>query len=186
MADTGPGEDVVYRDTVEVLFRTALGKRITPKCRDRIRREGIDLDGGLDPVYPRERFYRCVRILGEELFPELDPDQRMVQLGTLFMDGYQHTVIGRAALAAARFMGPRRTLARMSINFETSNNYMKTECVEDSPGRVRVTLSETSGVPGYFEGAIRTGLTLTGAKDVAIRREAYDGRRCTLVITWSQ
>jgi uncharacterized protein (TIGR02265 family) len=182
---TGSKEEVVYRATVEGLFHKALGSAITPRCRDRIRTAGIDLGERLKPAYLREVFYDCVRILGEELFPKVEPDRRMVQLGTLFMEGYEQTLVGKAALTAAKLMGTRRTLGRMTVNFETANNYMKTWLVEEGPGRARLTLSETSGAPGYFEGAIHRGLTFAGAKELTVRREAYDGHRCTLLITWT-
>lgn len=170
---------------MEALFHRAFGSKLTERCRERIRQAGIDLQHRLEGFYSREIFYRCVRILGEELFPELDEDQRLVQLGTTFMDGFEQTLIGKAALQASRFMGTRRTLSRMAENYRTSNNYQKVEIQDVGPGDVRLTLSQTSGASGYFEGALRRALTLTGTRGLGVRRENDDGRRCTLHITWA-
>jgi uncharacterized protein (TIGR02265 family) len=135
--------------------------------------------------YAREVFYRCVAILGDELYPWMGADERMVALGTAFMDGYNQTLIGKTALQAARFMGTRRILHKMAENYRTSNNYLQAAIEELGPGDARLMLSQTSGASGYYEGALRRGLELTGAKGLTVRREADDGRRCTLRVTWT-
>jgi len=182
--DIAPKDEVVFKNVVESLFVRALGSKLSLRCVERIRDGGIDLRFKLTGFYLRETFYRCVRIAGEELFPGVDQDQQMVMLGTVFMEGFEQTLIGRAALTAARFMGTRRTLERMANNFRTSNNYMQVDFQEVRAGEVLLTLSQTSGVPGYFEGALRRGLLFAGARDLVVRREAYDGSRCTMRITW--
>jgi len=170
---------------VEALFFRSMRSKITDRCVDRLREAGIDLRSKLQGFYARETFYRCVAILGEELFPWMGADERMVQLGTTFMDGYEQTLLGKAALQAARFMGVRRTLHRMAENYRTSNNYMQVEVQELGPGELKLTLSQTSGASGYYEGALRRGLQLSGARGLVVRREEDDGRRCTLHVTWT-
>jgi uncharacterized protein (TIGR02265 family) len=180
-----PPEDVVFGNTVEALFLKALGTKLTMRCVDRVREAGIDLRAKLKLFYPRETYYRCVRILGEELFGELEEDQRMYRLGSAFMDGFELTLIGKAMLTAVRFMGPKRTLERMTSNFRSSNNYLKTELRAEKPGDVRITLSQTSGAPGYFEAVLTRAMGFAGAKDFRIAREGYDGARCTYHLTWT-
>ncbi|HYV46678.1 MAG TPA: DUF2378 family protein [Myxococcaceae bacterium] len=185
MSDVPP-PDVVFRNTVEALFLKALGSKLTMRCVERVKEAGIDLRSKkLKLFYPRETYYRCVRIVGEELFGELEEDQRMMRLGHAFMDGYEQTVIGKAMITAVRFMGPKRTLAKMTTNFRSSNNYMQTELREEKPGDVSLTLSQTSGAPGYFEAVLTRAMGFAGAKGFGIRREAYDGARCTYRITWA-
>jgi uncharacterized protein (TIGR02265 family) len=179
-----PPEEVVFRNTVEALFHKAFGSKLTDRCVERMRQAGIDLRNRLEGFYPREVFYRCVAILGDELFPWMGADERMVQLGTAFMDGYNQTLIGKAALQAARFLGTRRTLHKMAENYRTSNNYLQVSLEELGPGDARLTLSQTSGASGYYEGALRRGLELTGAQGLKVRRELDDGKRCTLRVTW--
>jgi uncharacterized protein (TIGR02265 family) len=180
-----PKEDVVFGNTVDALFLKALGRKLTMRCVERVKEAGIDLRAKLKTFYPRETYYRCVRILGEELFGELEEDRRMERLGTAFMDGFEQTLIGKATLQAVRFMGPKRTLAKMTSNFRSSNNYMQTELREEKPGDVYLTLSQTSGAPGYFEGVLTRAMAVAGAKGFEIRRAEYDGARCTYHITWT-
>jgi uncharacterized protein (TIGR02265 family) len=178
-------QEVVFKNTVEALFLRGMRSKITERCMERIREAGIDLRYKLQGFYPREMFYRCVAILGEELFPWMGADERMVQLGTTFMEGYEQTLIGKAALQAARFMGVRRTLHRMAENYRTSNNYLQVELKELGPGEVKLTLSQTSGASGYYEGALRRGLEFVGARGLVVRREKDDGRQCTFHVTWT-
>ena len=184
MLKAAPAEDVVFKNTVEALFRRAFGSRLTGRCVERVREAGIDLQRPLEEAYPRETFYRCVRVLGEELYPEMTEDERMVQLGTTFMSGFEQTLIGKALLQTLRFMGARRALNRMAQNFRTSNNYLKVDVQELGPNEMRITLSQTSRASGYFEGVIRQALVLMGTQGVAVRREDDDGSRCTFHVTW--
>jgi len=184
-SDAPATEDVVFGNTVDALFLKALGTKLSMRCVERVKEAGIDLRSKLKLFYPRETYYRCVRILGEELFGELDEDGRMTRLGNAFMDGFERTLIGKAMITAVRFMGPKRTLAKMTTNFRSSNNYMQTELREERPGEVLITLSQTSGAPGYFEAVLARAMGFAGAKSCSIRREAYDGARCTYRITWT-
>jgi len=81
-------------------------------------------------------------------------------------------------------MGTRRTLHRMAENYRTSNNYLQVTLEEVGSGDARLTLSQTSGASGYYEGALRRGLQLAGAQGLTVRREVDDGKRCTLRVTW--
>jgi uncharacterized protein (TIGR02265 family) len=184
MAETPqPSDEVVFGNTVEALFVKALGYRITPACRERLKACGIDLDH-LASYYPREAYYACVRLLAIELFPDEDEDDAMFQLGTAFMAGFGDTLLGKAMLAAVRVMGPRRSLVKMTNNFRSSNNYLQADLRELGPGSVELTLSQTSGAPGYFAGVLTSGLNYAGARGVRVTKKEYDGVRCTYAITW--
>jgi uncharacterized protein (TIGR02265 family) len=179
-----PAEDVVFGNTVESLFLRGLASRMTPRCFERVRESGIDLKQKLLSYYPRPIYYACVRAVAEELFPGVSEDQAMFQLGSAFMKGFEETLLGRAMLSAVRLMGPRRALARMSRNFRSSNNYLKADLNELAPGRAELTLNQTSGAPGYFEGVLTAGLTIAGAQNLTIARKDFDGTRCTYDVRW--
>jgi|GEM_PF-1466338 len=184
MQEVAAVEDVVFGNTVEALFLKALGSRLTPRCYERAAAAGIDLRGKLKPFYPREPYYAAVRAVAEELFPELDPERRLFEMGLAFMSGFDQTLLGKAILAAVRLIGARRMLAKMTDKFRSSNNYMKTEMVERAPGDIELTLSQTSGAPAYFEGVLTYGLRVAGAKEVHISRLKEDGTHCTFAIKW--
>src|SRR5262245_9750125 len=102
-------EDVVYGNTAEGLARRALAKGITPKIYERVKNVGIDLEK-IQSAYPRQTYYQGLDILVEELFPSEKREEALRQLGSLFIDGYRETMLGRAVLSAVRLMGPRRSL----------------------------------------------------------------------------
>ncbi len=176
--------DVVFDNTVDALFGRALGKKMTPRCRERLLAEGLDLSAKLKPFYPREQYYRFVNIAVEELFPGQPKDKAHYALGQAFIAGFNETLIGKAVISVVRMIGARRALERMTQNFRSSNNYMQTKLTQVSPGVHELWLSQTSGAPAYFEGVLFSSLSHTSAKNLKVERASYDGTACTLKISW--
>lgn len=181
----GESEDVVFGNTVEALFIHALKERLTPKCLERAREAGVDLEKKLKPFYDRETYYACVRAVAQELFPGQSHDRQMYAMGKAFMDGFHHTPMGHATIEAVKLIKPHRALERLTHNFRSSNNYMKTELIDRGPNEVELTLSQTSGAPAYFEAVLERILELTGATEVSVKRSFDDGARCTFAMRWS-
>ena len=177
-------QDIVFDNTVDSLFGRALGKKMTQRCRERLKAEGLDLDAKLKPFYPREQYYRFVNIAAEELFGALPREKAHYELGSAMILGFNETLIGKAVLSVVRMIGPRRALDRMTQNFRSSNNYMQTKLNSIAPGEHELWLSQTSGAPAYFEGVLQTSLTIAGAKNLKVQRAGYDGTSATLKITW--
>lgn len=178
-------DEVVFDNTVDALFRRALGSKLGAGTRGRLREAGLDLDAPLRPAYPRLTYYRCVHIVAEDLYRTLPSPEAMFQLGAAFIHGFNETLLGKAVLSVVRMLGPKRTLARMDQNFRSSNNYMKTELVERGPGSFELKLSQVSGVPDYFRGVIQTALTIAGAKNLVVKVVASDGTAATLTVQWT-
>ncbi len=177
-------EEVVFGNTVDSLFRKGLGERLTPRCKERMREAGIDLDQELQAYYPREVYYACVRIAATEIFGDKDPESALYELGCAFMSGFEATLLGRALLSAVRMLGPWRMLKKMTQNFRSSNNYLMAESVKTGPGEVEITLNQVSGAPSYFEGVLAKSMKIAGAKAVEVERVEYDGTRCRFRVRW--
>jgi uncharacterized protein (TIGR02265 family) len=178
--------EVVFDNTVDAFFRRALGKRMTESCRARLKEAGIDLDRKLEPTYPRVTFYRGVVIAVEELFGGMSRENGLFRAGEAFFSGYAETLIGRAAVAVTRVLGPRRTLARMTQNFRSSNNYMETHLTELSPTHTELWLSQVSGVPTYFQGILTRAFALVEVKGAEIKIQKLDGSACTFELSWRE
>lgn len=177
-------DDLVFGNSVESLFQNALGHRLTPRCLERAREAGIDLARKPEAFYPRAVFYACVRAVAEELFPDRDLDGRMYEMGKAFMQGFERTSMGRATLEAMRAGGPRRALEKLALSFRAANNYMKVDFVEHGPKDVEVSLSQTSGAPGFFEAVLAEVLAITGGKNGEIHRKVDDGALCVFTVRW--
>jgi uncharacterized protein (TIGR02265 family) len=183
MAAAKQEQEIVYDNTVEALFGRALGKKLTAKCKERLKNEGLDLGNKLRPFYPREQYYRFVNIAAEELFPG-NRDKAHYQLGSAFILGFNETLIGKAVISVVRMIGARRALERMTQNFRSSNNYMQTKLTEVAPNTYELWLSQTSGAPAYFEGVLQTALSPTSVKNLKVERANFDGTAVTLRISW--
>ena len=179
-------QDVVFGNTVDGLFHKRLGARITPALRQQLKAEGLDLDAPLQSAYPRVRYFHFVQLAADALFPGTSRDAALEELGRQFMHGYAETLVGRAALAMGRLLGPRRMLARMGHNMRTSNNYLQVRFSEHGPADVELWLSETSGVPSYFRGVLAAGTELCGGHDVQVAVAGGEGRAASFRVRWRE
>jgi len=179
-------EDRVFDNTVDGLFRRALGRRMTPHCRERLKAAGLDLDAKLRPAYPRLQYYRFVNIAAEELYGGMSRDEAHYELGKQFMVGFQETLLGKAVTSLVKLLGPKKTLAKMTQNMQSSNNYMKTSLKELGPGDFEITLSQVSGAPRYFEGVLFLAVSLTGGANARVVPTRSDGPGCVYRCTWTE
>ncbi len=179
-------EEVVYDSTVEGLFKRALGARFSLRSKQRLKDAGLDLDGKLQSRYPRLKYYEFVRIAAEELYPSRSLEEAHYELGRAFIDGFQLTVIGKTVSGMARLLGPKRTLARMSQNMESSNNYLRTSHKELGPGKVEISLSQVSGAPGYFRGVLQRIMEIVNAVNPRVRTIAAAGQGAVYLVEWDE
>src|SRR5690349_635997 len=109
-----PQEEIVFTHTVEGLFLRALGPKLNPKFKAKLREAGLDLDQKLQSFYPRSMWAKLVDIGAKEGFPGETPERAYELLGQRLVHGYSDTLFGKAVLAMIRLLGPKRTLARMT------------------------------------------------------------------------
>jgi uncharacterized protein (TIGR02265 family) len=178
--------EVVFENTVDGLFHRGLGGRLSRTAKDRMRRVGLDLELKLNPAYPREIYYECVRIAAADIYPKLSPDEAYYQLGQDFMRGYETTFLGRALLSVIRIIGPKRSLQRMTHNLHSANNYMDTKLTEMGPSRFELWVNQTSGMPTYLQGVFQYALTIAGAKDLVVTIARREDAGCTYSVSWGQ
>lgn len=179
-----PDEQLVFAHTVEALFQNALGDKLSDKARARLKERGLDLVW-LKPTYPAAQFHEWVRIAAEEIHPDLPLEDGLTQLGIAVLDGYEKTLLGRAVVAMGRVFGPKKTLARMTQNFRSSNNYMECRMTELDSNTYELWINQTSGCPSYFRGILKAAMTIAGAKDVVVDMRPGSGGECTYRISWS-
>lgn len=179
-------EDIVFDNTVDGLFRRGLGRQMTPRCKERLKAAGLDLDQKLRPSYPRLQYYEFVNIAAEELYPNLSRDAAHYELGKQFIAGFQETLLGKAVVSLVRLLGPRKTLAKMSQNMQSSNNYMKTSLRELGPGDCEITLSQVSGAPRYFEGVLLRAVELSGGENAHVKPTRAEGPSYVYRCTWTE
>lgn len=177
-------EKVVFNHTIDGLFREALGERVTPELKVRLKAAGLNLDAKLLPAYPFDTWMKVLELTCQVLFPALPMDQAMFRVGESLLDGYQKTFLGRAVLGMVRVLGPRRTLVRATQNFRSGNNYTEAKVTEVDVNVHDLWMNEVGPWPTFTAGIIHAAMKATG---VAPRIDIlqHDGHACTFRVSWS-
>lgn len=175
---------VVFAHAVEALFTRAFRQgEVTVRCRERLRRVGIDLDRPLLPCYPHAVWQAALEVAVVELFPALPRADGYRELGRRMVFGYEGTVIGRAIVTLARIAGPRRTLLRVQQNLRSATNYVDSRLVEHGP--TDYTLWINSHVhPAYHQGVFEAMLEIIGQRGHEVVAEKVDADGVTYRIRW--
>ncbi|HLM43450.1 MAG TPA: DUF2378 family protein, partial [Myxococcaceae bacterium] len=105
-------ELLIFEQTIEALFVRALGGRLTPDCKARLREAGLDVDQKIKPAYSLKSWMTFIRIAAEELYPGMPLEESTFKLGEAYIEGFRETMLGRAVLSLLRVLGPRRALNR--------------------------------------------------------------------------
>jgi uncharacterized protein (TIGR02265 family) len=179
-------ELLIFEQTIEALFVRALGGRLTPECKVRLRQAGLDVDQKLKPAYSFQSWMTFIRIAAEELYPGVPLEESTFKLGEAHIEGFRETMLGRAVLSLLRVLGPKRTLTRATQNFRAGNNYTESRLVEQGPGRFELWMNEVGDFPSFTAGIIHAGLRIAGAQELLVEPSGYDGHACTYRISWRE
>ncbi len=180
-----PDQLVVFEQAIDGLFNRALGHRLTPPIRARLRVAGVDLEKKLLPAYAFEVWMGALKVVAEELFPELTVEGAMFRVGEHMISGYQETFMGRAVLGMIRVIGPKRTLMRATHNFRSANNYTVSRITEVAPTCFEVWMNEVGPYPSFTAGIFHAAMQAAGASLPKVDFTGHDGHACSYRISWA-
>lgn len=163
-------------------FVKGLGPRLTPQVRADMKRAGLDFDK-LPSALPADESIRYTQLLGRLAFAEEPEVEAMRLLGLHVIRGWQNTMIGSAAAAMLRLVGPHRTLKRLDRAFQTTNNYSRATSEVVNEKEALVTINDVEGMPSYWQGILEAGLEILRL-DGTVVLEKRDGRSGTFRIAW--
>jgi uncharacterized protein (TIGR02265 family) len=172
-----------FSHTIQALFVTGLGARLTPDVRQRVEAHGIAL-GKLAPAYPITQVVAACRAILPMLYPRLSESDGFRQLGVSFMQGYAESLVGRAMVQMMKLIGPRRTLERMQKNFRTGGNYLETRFKVLAANEVELWINDVTEMPGFYAGMIEEGGRMIGTKNLRIVSTPDVGPAWTLLVSW--
>lgn len=178
-------ERLFYRNTVDAIFNVALRDRLPEEAVVQLAALGIDLRAPLRPTYPQEVVVTALATAARHAFPRDPPVDAYRQLGALSVLGIGMTVTGRALVAMARLIGPRRAIHRLPRNFSVSDNFIQVEVTDVAPASVRVSFSSFPDEPTYYEGVVSAVLQLAGATNIEARVTEVAGESCVIEARWS-
>ncbi|MBJ6764065.1 DUF2378 family protein [Myxococcaceae bacterium JPH2] len=180
-------EKLVFAQTVEALFVRALENRLTPACREHLRRAGLDLDQKLERAYTLEQWREFLRIAAGHVYGGVPAEAAYYSLGERFMDAYFGTFFGRALLGVVRLAGPRRALLRSGLGFRAGNNFSEVKIVERSPTSLELWMNDVlADQPTFAAGLLARAVELCGGQRVVSLPEEFDGTSATYHVRWSE
>jgi uncharacterized protein (TIGR02265 family) len=190
-------EPAFFGSAFEGLYVKALGPTLTPAMKAGLAARGLDLSRPLLAAYSDTVWFDCLDFTARTLTPHLREEAGIEALGTLFLRGFEETLIGGALFQIARLIGIERTLLRVERSARTTSNVFSATvktlgpghlCVEtrlepDFVGRVR---AARSGHPHFEAGIIRG---MFGALDLVpprLKVTLYDAatRHSAVEVRW--
>jgi uncharacterized protein (TIGR02265 family) len=175
------GQRVVFGSLYEG-FVQGLGPRLTAEVRAQMKAEGLDFDK-LPPALPAADSIRYTRRLAILAFPDEPEVEALRLLGLHAIRGWQQTILGSAAAAMLRLIGPHRTLKRLSRAFQTTNNYSQATSEVVSDKEALVIVNDVDTMPSYWQGIFEAGLELLRLEGT-VQLERLDGPQGTFRLKW--
>ena len=140
-------------------YQKGLGERFTDTTRQKLKAAGLDVNK-LPPAIPAHEMIPLMHIIAVEAFPDATPEDALRQLGLYAIRGWQSGLLGSAASAMIRLIGPRRALARLDRAFGTTNNFSKATTEFVGPTEALITVNDVQGMPSYWQGIFEAGLEI--------------------------
>ena len=181
-------ERLVFPPIVEGLFVRGLSGKVSPRLKEQLRQEGLDLDRPLLPAYPLATWMRCVALTAKTMHPDMPEEVAWRMLGERMIDGYRDTMMGRAMLGVLKLLGPKRMLSRAQHGFRTGNNYTEVRVTEVAPNMAEMWLNEPGHLRYFKQGVLlamgraASGLTM----NVAVAVHQFDDETVTYRISWDE
>jgi uncharacterized protein (TIGR02265 family) len=177
---------VVYQSVFEGLLHRAVGSRMTPALKAKLKALGVDLDADLKAVYPKEIWQGVVEACCSELYPRMDKAEALFKLGTEMVDGYSATLFGKAQMQMAKLLGSRRSIERAGQSFRAGNNFTELRMTAKGPTEYELWMNEVSQSGPFVRGSLVALLKVTGAKDIVVDVTPDVPPAATFHIRWSE
>jgi uncharacterized protein (TIGR02265 family) len=192
-------EPIFFASAFEALFQRTLHGRTTPELRAKLLAAGVDVDRRLKVAYPFKVWEDVVAVIAGELHPGVEEKEAWFLVGLDFWDGFNATMIGKAAIAMAKLVGMDRAFQRFTSNLRNINNAAEglVELREKGRMRLRMRLLEKfrgrihpapPPVPHYLRGVLMGVLRGMGKPDPnVVLVETHPTLRDSLYeLTWTE
>lgn len=178
-------EQLWFSVVIEGVFIKGLGDRMTPELKLSLKRAGLDLDR-LQPAYPLSVVKQAFDLVIAQLFPDMDRDAALLELGRTSLKGYTETLLGRALIQILKLIGVRRSLLRMHTSMRAGNNYLETFSTVIAPSCIDLKFSDVSGMPSFYQGILEEGGRLAHAKNLRVSTHSAAAPAHTFRVEWDE
>ncbi len=179
---SSPTDKVIFGQTFDGLYR-AFQRELGAEDLAALKALGVDFEKSLLAAYPLDVWYRVLPYVGQKVAPGLPENEQAFRVATRFIQGFEQTVIGKAAFAFLRLLGPGRALQRIERQFRNGNNYSQTQLTAVSATDYLLRCNEVRW-PGWYQGLVTEGMKLAGGKDVKVDCVTHDAEGATFRVTW--
>lgn len=182
-----PKDRLEFEQTVDGIFRGALGAFGDPSLVEALKAAGLDLTRKLAPAYRPEDVYLWMRVAARHAFPALSEEEGCRRVGQLSVErGMRSTLHGRAVLHFLKLVGVRRSLLVLQSAFRHGNNYIEAKATDVGERAMEVHLGPLVGPVTYFEGVLEAGPKQMGAREVQVTRLRTEGEFVTFRVEWTE
>lgn len=168
--EAGSQPKLSFATAIEGLVR-GLGPLVTDELRQKLKVAGLDLEA-LPPGIPAERMPGYFELMAGHIWPQESREEALRLLGLTFIRGWQHTLLGAAASAVLKVIGPERTLTRFDRAFRTSDNFTSAKTTMLGPKDALVEVNTVNGVPTYWIGIFQGGMEFLGVRGTVTLQDA--------------
>lgn len=163
-------------------YMKGLGPRFTAETRRKLKAAGLDV-AKLPPAIAADAMVRFTAIIAAGAWPEEPQSEQYRRLGLAAIRGWQGTLLGSAASAMIRLIGPHRALTRLDRAFSTTNNFSRAKTELLGPKEALVTINDVQQMPTYWQGIFEAALELLALEGtVAIDHQTPP--EATFRLTW--
>lgn len=176
-------ERLVFSTSVEGLVK---GLVLEPPVRAELRTLGIDVDRPLLPAYSAELWHRALHLVAQRVYPTLSIAEAYRKMGERTVYGMEDTLLGKATLAMAKLVGPRRMLLRLPNSAKSGSNFAQLEVRELAPNEFLLTSHPYMGYAEFMQGSVRAAIEICGAPKGTVEIVEHDRVTEKLVMraTW--
>ena len=174
-------QKLIFASSVEALLKAAEGN-IKPETERRLGELRMGFRRPVDPAYPAESWASAVRLIASDLFPGESPEEQHRKLGGKTVRQFAETFMGKAMFSAAKVMGVKRSLQRMTNNLRTGANFIETRFTVIDDRNYELWISDVSDVPGFYAGLIEAGADFMSGWTDEMRIKERDGDACTYTL----
>lgn len=171
---------LIFSSSIEALL-TVTEKhrgRLSAETRSALSAMRMGPSHKLEPAYAAEDWARAVKLIGADLFPGGDAYEQQCEVGKATVLQFADTFLGKAMFAAAKVMGARRSLDRMTRNFRTGANFIETRFTVLDEKTHELWMNDVTDVPGFYAGLIGAGADAMPGWPDQVSVKKRDGAAC--------
>lgn len=178
-----PKEKLIFSGSIDALMKFISHKQLSPATLKALADLRMGPTMKVEPAYPAESWATAVKLIGAELFPKVEAYQQHLEVGRGSVLQFADTLMGKAMFAAAKVIGARRSLERMTHNLRTGANFIETRYTVLDERHQELWINDVTDVPGFYAGLIGAGADFMQGWSDSIVVKSRDGAACTYTLT---